>query len=392
MESKLLRNLEIVLVHNVAFNAYYGPERALLDWFEKVKVARLLYVQHPLPPFYTDLASRSDLYSGGRLADTVRAPSPVIKRMLALVVYNAILTIYFVLSGKRRFHVFVGSDGRNALAGLILRELGFVKIVVYLSHSYGEFSNPLTNIVVHWLDRYCARSADFVWNLSRRLTKIREKQGVSNERNVWVPVGIHHDEIQSPVSPPESNQTGKLVFVGVLSPGKGVELIVRALPIILRSVPKIELTIIGEGPLRERLEETCSKLGLQDHIKFLGYMQYDRLMRLLPKHHVGLAVYEPRADSTTLTTDPLKPKLYMACGLPVVITDFPETALEIKQNEAGLVIQYDSDELAVGVVRLLTDVKLFRKCSRNAIKLARRYEWSKIFDKAFLRVFEVLGK
>jgi len=392
MECMLFQNLEAVVVHNIAFKSYYGPECALVDFLKKRRVARLLYIQHPLPPSYKNLASRARLYEGGKLRSIIKTPLPRIRGLWPLIIYNAVATLLFVLSMKSRFDTFIGSDGRNAFAGLILRKLGFVRVVVYLSHSYGEFSNPIMNALVHWLDRYCVRSVDFVWNLSRRLTKIREKQGVSKERNVRVPVGIHYKENRSPAKPPKLNETKKLVYAGILTPEKGVELIIETMPMILSRVSKVELMIIGGGSLESRLKEACRRLSLESHVRFLGYMEYQKLMEFLPKCHVGLAPYKPSSDNTASTTDPLKPKLYMASGLPVIITDFPETASEIRESEAGLVIRYDKHELAEAVVRLLTDVELFKRCNVNAVEVAYKYEWSKIFDRAFHKIYQALAE
>jgi glycosyltransferase involved in cell wall biosynthesis len=390
IKSKLFENLKAVVVHNIAFESYYGPECALLDFLKKEKVASLLYIQHPLPPFYIDVSSRAKLYDRGRLISTIKAPSLRFKNLRLLSIYNAVATLFLVLSMKTRFHVFIGSDGRNALIGLILRKLGYVKTVVYLSHSYGEFSNPIVNAFTYCLDRYCARSVDSVWNLSHTLTKIREKQGVLKKRNVWVPVGIHHEEIRSPAKSPKLNETKKLVYVGVLTPRKGIELIIEAMPAILDKVSKVELLVVGGGPFEGWLKEACIRLSLHNNVRFLGYMDYVKLMEFLPQCHVGLAPYEPKLDNTAYTTDPLKPKLYMACGLPVIITDFPETASEVRQSGAGLVIQYDKHELVDAVVRLLTDAELFERCSVNAVKVAHKYEWSKIFDRAFYEIFQAL--
>lgn len=393
MKSKFFGNSSFMVVHNVAFASYYGPERALIDFFRREKVAKLLYVQHPVPPFFKDLSSRSDLYAAGERVNSRFAPCFRIADMRILTIYNALATFFFVLLIKNRFSVFVGSDGRNALVGIILRRLGFVKTVIYLTHSYsGGSSYSVTVALERCLDRYCSTSADFVWNLSKKLTKIRETQGVVKERNVWVPVGIKHEDIKKPVNFPRSSDIKKIVFVGVLSDGKGVELILQALPIILKRLPKVQLLIVGGGPLEDELKLTCRQLGIEGNVIFKGYLEYQKLMEFLPLCHLGLAPYEPISENTAFTTDPLKPKLYMACGLPVIITDFPETAAEIRNCEAGLVIHYDALELANAAIKLLTDADLFEKCSSNAVKVASKYEWNETFSGALLRAFRTMSK
>lgn len=387
MEHRIFQNLKAIVIHNLVFDSYYGPENALIDFLRERKSATVLYIQHPSPQVHMGLLSSKKLYCRGALRSATKTPLLRTRDPRLHIIYDSITTLFLVLSTKVRFHVFIGCEGSKVMIGLVLRKLGFVKDVVYLSHSYFQFSNATNSKLIRRLDEYCVRSVDFVWNLSRRLTKIREKQGLPREKNVWVPVGVHRTEIRLPASPPESDGVKRIVYAGALSQGKGIELIIKAFPSILRKVPKTELTIIGGGFLEKRLRKASRELGIERHVKFLGYVKYQKLMSLLPRCHIGLALYEPCLDNTAWTTDPLKPKLYMACGLPVIITDFPETASEVKEGGAGLVIRYDSGELTQAVIRLLTDVELFKRCSENAVRVAREYEWSKIFDNAFRKLF-----
>jgi glycosyltransferase involved in cell wall biosynthesis len=383
MNFKVLKAFKIVIVHNVSFKEYYGPERAIIDFLRELKIAKLLYIQHPLPPNYKDLSTRAKLYVRGELEKSIKAPSIRTNDLRLIVVYNALATLSLVLLTKEKYDVFIGSDGRNALIGLILRKLGFVKKVVYLSHSYVKSSDSIKNAIIRSLDKHCSLSVDFVWNLSRRLVKIRNKLGVPKQQNIWVPVGVHPEDIDLPKKFPGSNEKKRLVYVGTLVPGKGVELVIKAMPVIMEKIHNVELLIVGGGAMERKLKEECRKTGMEKYVKFLGYMKYQKLMNLLSRCHIGLAPYKPDTDNTASTTDPLKPKLYLAQGLPVIITNFPETAFEIKKSGAGIVINYDECELASAVIRLLTYSNFYEKCSREAIKLASNYLWNKIFERAF---------
>ena len=77
--------------------------------------------------------------------------------------------------------------------------------------------------------------------------------------------------------------------------------------------------------------ERLPRSFLNEHIKFLGYLEHDDLLRHLPFCGIALASYSDDPDSITYYADPTKPKGYLACGLPVVITNVPWIA-EIINN------------------------------------------------------------
>lgn len=386
MQSQSTLKPSFIVVQNLAFPSYYGPEPALVDFLLKQN-RMLLYIQHPVPPVFKNLSSRSNLFKSGK-REIRFAPYFSISDMRLLMVYNAIVTFFLVLLSKNRFSVFIGSDGRNALLGVLLKKMGFVKTTIYLTHScIGKNSYSIRGILERFLDQYCSKSVDFVWNLSKKLTKIREFYGLVKEKNIWVPVGVNQEDIKKPVVFPHCNDKKRIIFVGVLSPGKGIELVIQALPLIMKTIKNVEVIIVGGGPLEKKLKSTCKELDVEENVIFKGYLEYNKLMEFLPLCHVGVATYEPNSSNTAFTTDPLKPKLYMASGLPVIITDFPETAIEIRKSGAGLVIKYDKLELANAIIKLLSDAKLFECCSSNAICVARKYEWNNIFKNALSVVF-----
>ena len=64
---------------------------------------------------------------------------------------------------------------------------------------------------------------------------------------------------------------------------------------------------------------------------------------------MGIAPYVPDPNSFTWYADPGKPKVYLGCGIPVIITKVPEVAFEISKRKAGIAINYDSHELSEAI-------------------------------------------
>lgn len=365
-----------MVVNDVSYPNYYGPEPALVEFLEKEGTGVVQYINNIS---YGRFVSEISNCQFDKPKSVSAVSFPFFKSYLFSSIMRSLSTFRLVLKSKQQFDVYFGTRGLNALVGLVLKRLGRVRTVVYYAHTYSKSSSPIIRV----LDNYTIRSVDLVWSLSRRLTKILDEMGVLRKKPLWVPVGIHREEIGRPLTFPKSSDAKKLVYVGVLTPDKGLGLIIDALPMILERVPDAELNIVGGGVSEGELRKKVQELHLEKCVNFLGYMEYKTLMQFLETCHIGLAPYNPTADNTAWTTDPLKPKLYMASGLPVVITNFPETAAEVQDCKAGLVISYDRKELAEAVVKLFTDNVLFGRCSMNAIKFAENYEWGKIFRKAF---------
>src|SRR5262249_6294250 len=64
-----------------------------------------------------------------------------------------------------------------------------------------------------------------------------------------------------------------LVAAGRLSREKGFDLLVAAMPAIIKRIPEAQLTILGEGPLRELLAEQIHTLGLGEKVTLVGFQR-----------------------------------------------------------------------------------------------------------------------
>jgi glycosyltransferase involved in cell wall biosynthesis len=61
-----------------------------------------------------------------------------------------------------------------------------------------------------------------------------------------------------------------IAFSGRLTPEKGAETLIRALPLIKRTIPNVRLLIVGDGPQRSMLEDLCVGLGISSSVEFSG--------------------------------------------------------------------------------------------------------------------------
>lgn len=118
------------------------------------------------------------------------------------------------------------------------------------------------------------------------------------------------------------------------------------------------LVILGEGELRQALENQIQAYGLQDKILLLGYESN-------PYKYMTRAEYLVMSSDTEAYPVVLIEALSLGC--PVLSTDCPSGPREIiREGENGLLVDLSTEALAVGMNRLCSDASLRERLSRQA--------------------------
>jgi glycosyltransferase involved in cell wall biosynthesis len=282
-----------------------------------------------------------------------------------------------------RLDCLVALDNLNAFAAILLRRLGRTRRVVYyvIDHTPDRFDNGLLNRAYAWVDRFCCRHADHVWVLSSRMEKAKLERGARAASLVRTPIGVEASHLGKGAARPRPHS---LVVVSYLAKSKGIQLVLEAMPEVLKKVPKATLTIFGTGPYEDELKAQASRLKLGKHVIFAGFVKsHADLLKRLGGFQVGVAPYAEEKGNYSFWADPAKPKEYLACGLPVVITKVPEIAETIDCAPMGLAVEYDRDALAQACIRLLTNRTFYSLCRRNALAAAKKWDWETIFGDSF---------
>jgi glycosyltransferase involved in cell wall biosynthesis len=359
----------------------YGPVQALVNFSEK-NISEVRVILHPLPQSLIRSTAYQMFNEDGA---TYSSNKQIFGRSEMLCfIQHVFWTFFFAITKNNgRFDLCIGIDNLNAFCAIILRRLGLVSNVVFyvIDYTPRRFRNSVKNASYHWLDRLCLRHAGQVWNLSDRMAELRLSQGVDNQRNLVVPVGVDLGKVK--LALPGDINRNRLVFVSHLTRSKGGELLISAMKDLQERGIEAKLDIIGTGPFEQDLRELVAGANLGDRIEFLGLMHHDKLLRYLSMYGIAVAPYMEDPDSITYLADPTKPKEYLACGLPVIITRVPWIAREIERKEMGIAIKYDKQELVDAIVRLLQDEKFYLRCRTNAEAFSAGLSWESVFTSAF---------
>ena len=174
-----------------------------------------------------------------------------------------------------------------------------------------------------------------------------------------------------------------ILTVNRLHPRKRIDLLIRAMPIVLAKIPNAKTVIVGSGPEEKSLKNLVKTLGLNNSVAFTDFVSQaeisgyyescDIYVHLAKQEPFGLTLIEAQAFG--------KPVITVAEGGP------KETVLD---GETGFLIQTNVQTLASRIIQLLQDDKLRAQFSEKAIKhIKENFDWSDSV-KRFLKVCEEL--
>jgi len=146
---------------------------------------------------------------------------------------------------------------------------------------------------------------------------------------------------------------------------KGNEYMIRAVALVLEQVQDFTLLIVGDGPLREKLERLVSKLGIEQHVRFLGFRSD------VPEF---LSLFDIQVIPSLTEGFPLSLAEAMAAGNAVVATEVGGMKEIGRDGETVMFVQpSDPEDIAQKITTLLQDDELARRISNNA------FEYSSVF-------------
>ncbi len=239
-----------------------------------------------------------------------------------------------------------------------------------LSHQNSLVRKPMIRFM---LDR-----ADLITTDADHMMRVMETLGGDKKKMHLVYFGIDTQRFRPlPKDPGLKENLGTVDAPAIFSlrnfiPLYDVESLVRAVPHVLREVPRAKFIIAGSGPQKEMFESLARSLGVSESIRFVGKLENARLPQYLSCMDLYVSTSLSDAGLAASTAEA------MACGVPVVITDSGENRKWVQDGENGFVVSVKSPEaLAQKIVTLLKDEALrrrFAKLGREAIEKKNNYD------------------
>jgi len=294
--------------------------------------------------------------------------------------------------------------------------------VVLVQHEYGIFGGPAGALLLRLLDRVDAPvvvtlhtvleqpNADqraVIEALARRASKLivmAEKgrellvrvHGISWNQIAVIPHGAPDRPFIRPESVHERFGFGGrrvLLTFGLLSPNKGIETMIRAMPAIIAAHPESLYVVLGathphlvarEGEAyRDSLKALAEELGVAHAVRFIdGFLDQEALLDYLQAADIYITPY---LNETQITSGTLS--YAIALGKPVVSTPYWHAA-ELLAGDLGVLVPFgDSRCFAEQIIALLDEPARMAEMADRAYRIGRTMLWSELAE-AYVAVCE----
>lgn len=313
--------------------------------------------------------------------------------------------------GCVRFEIDQDDPASYCEAAEYLNRNGYEALCI--QHEYGIFGGPAGNMLLEFLrsvempifvtlhtilsnpDPEQLRVIKEMGRIASGITVISEK-GVEILKQVYsIPSSIirhiHHGvpgpatstgEAASRVSIPKDSNV--LLTFGLISPDKGLENVIRAMPQILEREPNTVYLIVGAThphirarhgeSYREGLQQLANELGVGNNVRFLNrYVELSELSEFLALADIYITPYlkEQQISSGTLA-------YAVGSGRATISTPY-WYASELLAGGRGILVPFhDPNAIANSVLKVLTDGNVRAEMERRTLELGRKMLWSEV--------------
>lgn len=186
------------------------------------------------------------------------------------------------------------------------------------------------------------------------------------------------------------NDKPPLIYAGRLMKEKRVDLLLKAVAIFLEknNYSGIILQIIGDGIVRQELENLAHKLGILDKVKFTGKL--DTIEQVWQEISQAKIAIQPSLREGF----GIFPLEAIALGTPVIYCRSKESAVSeiVRDGVEGIAVDADINELSGTIEYLLYNESELKRLSDNGKLRAKSFDWETIADKLEQICFDFLDK
>jgi glycosyltransferase involved in cell wall biosynthesis len=239
-------------------------------------------------------------------------------------------------------------------------------------------TDPKHNPIWRVLTKYALAKADLITCDAEHIIPKMIELGAIKERIYTIYFGIDtrafNPACRDETKREELDISGWPTIISLrnLKPIYDVESLIRAAPLVVAQVPEVRFIIAGDGEQRDYLKDLAKSLGVSESVRFVGWISNDELPKYLALADIYVSTSLSDAGLASSTAEA------MACGLPVVITDFGDNERWVEDGVNGFLISmHDPEALASRIIHLLRnqdDRIRFGQANRKIIEERNNYE------------------
>jgi len=230
------------------------------------------------------------------------------------------------------------------------------------------------------LSRYMAKESDLLFTIGDELRKKYAPD--RTDVGIYMDIGMESDWVVPARDAGPAGVQGNIIYTGALSPRKGVEHLLKAVPLLKQKGWKGRVSVVGRGKDHDALVRLATSLGIEDCVSFLGYIHFGPELAAKYDEHDIYVLPSIGGEG--------RPKVLveaMARGCAVIASRVDSVPHMVRHNENGLLVAPGSpQEIADSVLRLRDDVGLYNRVIRGGLQ----YAADNVLSRQTQRVGEVL--
>lgn len=283
-------------------------------------------------------------------------------------------------------HLHLGSPPATLAALRYIKKRRKPFVVTHHLDPEWNYGSIIRRVLVFIYSKYYVKKAlsksDIIIALSEHFLIMSKFLGKYRTKIKIIPNGINLEDFDTLYTKIEARENLDLslddkiiLFVGGLTERKGPQVLLKAMPIILRNVPDSRLVLVGSfTDYLKQLERLAKDLGIETNVEFAGFVDDATKM-----------MYYKSADFFVLPSFseafPIALLEAAACGLPLVVSNLEAFRTIIEEGYNGLFTKTgDEKDLAEKVIYLLENEDIRKRMSKNTIKKVEDYSWDRVAE------------
>ena len=293
-----------------------------------------------------------------------------------------------VVSLQHEYGIFGGEAGKYIIELMSRLEMPIVTTLHTILAEPSEAQRAVLSKIIELSEKLVVMS-------QKGHDLLRSVHNVPSDKIIVIPHGIpDHPFVEPSAAKERMGFTGREVILtfGLLSPSKGIETVIDAMPKIVAACPDAHYVVLGathphlkreRGELyRHSLIERVRELGMGEYVTFVDkFVDQSLLLEYISMCDVYVTPYLNEAQMTSGTLS-----YSFGLGKAVVSTPYWHAAELLSDGRGSLVPFGDVEAIGVAISKLLTDVPLRQTMRRRAYAESRSMTWA-MTSKRYLGAF-----
>ena len=200
---------------------------------------------------------------------------------------------------------------------------------------------------------------------------IINEYGVIPEKISIVPNGVELSLFNSS----KQKNPKKVVFAGAMYYHRGLDVLLEAIPKIIRKIPDAKFILLGNGNELEKLKEIVLEKNLENSVEFKGWIEREKIPENISDASIGIGPL--RLTDVTSRALPIKVLEYMAVSLPIIAQKgtLPDDVLVNEKN--GYFVD-GAEDLAEKISSLLNEPDKINQMGNQSRLMVQNFSWDHI--------------